>query len=200
MKIRHLKDIWDSYCLSLMASNNGWIGIKDWDALKSPYYSMYRKCVIDDKPRIIEAINYKTFSAVITSVLDKAKDSIIKGERLILPGGMGNIVGRRVERDFSKKSIDFKSTAKVPKVWSEEKQRMTPSKIIFYTENDWCRIGWGKPSIIKNISVYEFKPTRNLRSGKGFNQMFSSALIANPALKYKYVYFPLPSKIKQNDI
>lgn len=194
LKTYHVLDIWNSYCLNLIASNEDWVGMtkRSMPQKNMLYYSMYRKYKDGGKFVVIEAINYTTFSKIITDFFALAKERIIQGEALNLLNWLGKICARRVERDHRNKSIDFVKTAKQPLVWNEEKQKYC-RKIIYYTTDDWCRIGWHKTNLIKNSSVYYFKPTKNLRSGAGFNQQFSSALRKDPALKFKYIYYPLKS-------
>jgi hypothetical protein len=191
----HLKDIWDSYCLSLMASNEGWVGENGKEVL---YKSMYRKYRNKGKLSVIEAITYQKYVEVISMFFELAKEHIINGEVLNLGNKMGKICARRVQRDHRKKAIDYAATSKQTPVWNDAKNKYV-KKLIYFTTDDWCRIGWHKMNAITNETVYEFKPTRNLRSGLGFNQQFSSALKKNPILKYKYLYYPLKS-VKKNDL
>jgi len=185
----HLKDIWDSYCLSLMASNEDWVGDNGKEVL---YRSMYRKFKNKGKSSVIEAITYEKYVEVVSMFFELAKEHIIRGEVLNLGNKVGKICARRVQRDHKKKSIDHAATLRQPLVWNEEKQKET-RKLIYFTSDDWCRIGWHKTNSITNETVYEFKPTRNLRSGAGFNQQFSAALKRTPTLKYKYLFYPLKS-------
>jgi hypothetical protein len=129
---------------------------------------------------------------------DLAKDSVVyDGGALKLLGRLGSIAARRVERDHSKKVINYERTKQQPKVWNEEKQKEVPSKIIYFTTDDWCRIGWHKiRRWVHNLNVYEFRPAKDLRSGKGFDQIMVRALTETPSIKYKYEYYPLKKRKK----
>ena len=69
---------------------------------------------------------------------------------------------------------------------------MRYNKVIYYTNDEWCRIGWFKTKSITNESVYEFKPTQaGTHKTTGFAAEFSQALIADPLLQYQYLYEPI---------
>lgn len=185
----HMRDVWEWYSLKLLAANPDWCGVNKDKVLN---YYIYAKYMEDGKRKVDEILSYKTFMDTMKTFFELAKESIVNGESLKLGGHLGMIEARRVQRDHSKKVINYERTNQQPKVWNEEKQKMSPARLVFFTTDDWCRIGWLKiRRWVKNITVYEFRPAKDLRSGKGFNQMLSKALNENPGLKYKYTYYPL---------
>jgi hypothetical protein len=195
-KTHYLKDIWEWYALKMLAANPTWCGVyKD----KIQNYYIYAKFVnSDNKKRVEEVMSYKKFKLIVTSMFEMAKDRIIQGEALQLSNSLGVIFAKRVDRDHSKKVINYAKTKLYPKVWSEEKQRMVRSKIVYFTNDDWCRIGWRKLNkALRNLGVYEFDPTTGDSKGKkGFKQMFAEALKKNPSLKFKYPHYPLYNNTK----
>lgn len=156
--------------------------------------------------RPVEVMNYTRFNAVIRSYFNRAKKAIINGEAVNMNASVGKICARRVERDFRKpkqNSINWFRTKKQPLVWNEKEQKMKYANVIYNGGDEWCRIGWHRTKSITNESVYEFKPTAP-SSNKlwGFQLEFSNALIADPLLKYRYLYFPVDytKKPKSHDL
>lgn len=192
-KTYHLKEVWEWYALKLLAANPDWCGLcKKGD--KTQNYFIYAKYTDSSgKKRMDEIISFKSFKDVVTEFFELAKEKIIAGGTLKLANNLGNIFPKRVARDHSKKVINYAKTKLYPKVWSEEKQKMVRSKIIYYTNDDWCRIGWSKLNkAVRNLAVYEFCPTTgDDKHRKGFKQMFAEAIKANPLLKFRYKYYPL---------
>lgn len=192
----HTRDIWEWYSYKLLAANPEWCGVnKD----KIINYYIYAKYVDEKgKRKVDEILSYKVFMDTMKVFFDLAKDSVVyDGAALKLLGRLGSIAARRVERDHSKKVINYERTKQQPKVWNEEKQKEVPSKIIYFTTDDWCRIGWHKiRRWVHNLNVYEFRPAKDLRSGKGFDQIMVRALTETPSIKYKYEYYPLKKRKK----
>lgn len=190
----HLKDVWEWYSYKLLSANPQWCGVnKD----KIINYYIYAKYVDENgKRRVDEVLSYRVFMDTMKTFFDLAKTSVVyDGQALKLLGRLGSIAARRVERDHSKKVINYERTKQQPKVWNEEKQKEVPSKIIYFTTDDWCRIGWHKVRRwVQNLNVYEFRPAKDLRSGKGFDQIMVRALTENPSIKYKYKYYPLKKR------
>jgi hypothetical protein len=199
-KTYYMKDIWEHYALSLLQANPEWCGMtKPSNPIKN--YYIYRKYIENGKPRVEEILSYETFRGVMETYFELAKEKIIAGECLDMTSGVGKIAPRRIQRNHGRKTINYARTKLQPKVWSEEHGREIRKKIIYYTNDDWCRIGWHKFAKIKNESVYEFSITRNNKEyckNLSFNQQLNIALKANPLLKYKYIYYPLI--IKTHDI
>jgi hypothetical protein len=182
----HIKDIWNAYSMKLLSQNPEW-----WGRAKHgmPAYNLYRKYT-DAKGKlcVLNVLDYGTFSEVIRLYFERAKEEIIQGKSINMFGHLGKIYARRVERNFKNKAVNFKATSQQPLI-EQEDGSFKRAKIIYYTSDDWCRISWYKPAIVANKALYEFKPTKNLRNGKGFNQMLDKALTENKALRYRYPYF-----------
>lgn len=186
-----LKDIWQAYALKLLKENPTW-----WSRyskkLKCSHYSIG---YTTPQGIQVEVINYSRFRKTIEYYFDRAKRAIIQGECVNMTSKVGKIYVKRVERDFRKdrqRKIDWGKTRQQPMVWSEEKQRMVYSKVIYFSTDEWCRIAWIKNGAIPNETVYKFSPSsRNSAGTTGFKLEFSEAQRTDPLLKYRYLYVPL---------
>jgi hypothetical protein len=190
------RDIWQAYARQLLAKNPTW-----WTS-----YHQVLKCsnyavgYIDASGKKIEVMNYTRFRKILEFYFDRAKTAIIQGEAISMRAKVGKICIKRVQRDFRKgrqRKVDWKKTNAQPKVWSEKSQKMVPAKIIYHTGNEWFRVGWAKNHMLPNESVYEFTPTSS-NSGRtaGFKLELSTAIGADPFLKYKYLYSPFNIKAR----
>ena len=195
----HMRDIWEWYSYRLLRSNPDWIGVTKNRVQNYFLYAKYR----DEKGKwhLEEVFSYRVFMDCMTTFFDLAKDYIVQGEKLDMLFAMGWIMPKRVERDHRKKSVNFIRTNAQPTVWSEEKQEMVASKVIYHTADDWCKIFWkkryhpgNKSPFVKNVPCYQFKPAKDLRSGRGFDQLLCKALQSDPLLKYKFPFYPIKSK------
>lgn len=187
----HLKHIWESYALSLLAANPEWWG-KYHNKVQN--YYLYRKYEENGKPIVIDVFDYGKFREIIETYFQLAQDAIIDGKALDMTNGIGKVAARRVERNHTHRTINYAKTRLQPKVWSEELGKEIRKKIIYHTMDDWCRIGWHKYGRLKNETVYEFVITRNNKeycNVLSFNQKLDKALKAKPLLKYKYIFYPL---------
>jgi len=158
-RIYYLKDVWTWYSNTLLSSNPEW-----WGAYKDRIhnYYIYRKYYDEKGKRIvIEVFSWKKFKEVIEDYYDRAKEAIINGECIDMRNSIGKICARRVQRNHKKKVINYAKTLKQPKVWSEKLGREVREKVIYFTEDDWCRIAWHKFMKITNESMYEFSPASN---------------------------------------
>lgn len=191
-KTHHLKDIWEKYALTLLGKNPEWWYASPNRTAKVKYEIIY-KLHADagtGKLQVLKVISYSEFRAIIEDFFIMAKEAVIEGKAVDLTSRLGKICGKRVERDHTKKKVNWPRTMKRPKVWSEEKQKMVPDKIIYLVDDDWCRINWYRLGMVTNETAYEFKPSDRTDSGIGFSQMFGKALEENKMLKYKFPYFP----------
>jgi hypothetical protein len=127
-----------------------------------------------------------------TVYLKEAKTHIIEGGQFNLGNYTGFIAARRVERNFANPKVNWEETAKQPKGPTGK-----ASKLIYYTDDDWCRIAWNKLGRAVAYSHYKFVPTGGAL-GVGFKTDFIAALKYNPHLKFKYPYYPFV--VDANDI
>lgn len=126
-------------------------------------------------------MTYTWFRAILEKANTKAKEAIIRGQAYNLGRYLGILMARRIERDFRKPTIDFAATDKYMK-----ENPNSPKLWVYKTDEDYCRVGWDKPSLrIANIIVYEFKPSVE------FKKKFSLANAKNDILKHSYKFYPL---------
>lgn len=144
-------------------------------------------------------MDYKLFREVICRYNKLAVEHLIKGRQLNLLSSLGYLQIRVVERNMFSPTVDRGATMKrKAALLKEGKELYHPVRcpqgeqyLVFYTDDDWCRIGWCKFSTrCRNISVYSFRPASGQHKRDGFKQKMSRAIKANPMLKYNYPYYP----------
>lgn len=192
-KTKHIKDVWESYALQLLGLNADWRG-KYHNKIKN--HTIHRLVLIDGKPVVEEVFSYDKYKQVIDEFFIAAKAIIIAGQAVNLGNHVGKVCARRIERDHSNKKINWNRTSLQPKVLNAE-GKLVPKKYIYFTDDDYCRIGFHKTGRIKNETVYEFAAAEDNKIGTGFKQEFSSALKSNVLLKYRYLYYPLKKERKK---
>lgn len=187
----NLSDVWTQYVYNILAVNPTWVGMKK-DGSPMPYYYIYRKDYTDEgKLEVTELFSYKLFREIISRFFQKSKEHLIEGRAISMTNNLGKIIIRRVERMHRKKTINYAKTLQQPKVWCPIRQKEIREKIIYFTDDDYCRVGWHKVGKVKNESAYKFVPSKQSYTGVGFGQQLSRALNADPLLKYRYIYYPV---------
>ncbi len=147
--------------------------------------------LLKQSEKVKKVMTYKLFKEIITLYNTKAGQRIINGEKLNLLNGLGFILGKRVERTFNTKSVNWGETNKL-----RDEEGNLPinedgsKKKIYFIDEEWCRIGWKKVKALANITVYAFLPAGG-QPGKGFRQAFSKAIKENPIVKLKYEFHPI---------
>ena len=188
--------MWQKYVKDILATNpDYWTRFEHYIS----NFAIYRKA----NNRVEEVMSYKRFKNIILSYFNRAKKAIIKGEAVNMQSGVGKICARRVERDFRKpkqRTIDWAKTRKQPLVFDETTQKMKYANVIYNTDDEWCRIGWHKAHRLVNEQVYEFKPSKSGNGSIGFANEFSKALITDPLLKYRYLYYPVTNYVPKNAV
>jgi hypothetical protein len=155
-----------------------------------------RRCVPyelhDDKGEVL--LTFTRWSNIVNTFIFEARDRIVDGEALTMHQ-LGVIHGRRVERNFRNKHINWAETKKQPKVYNETLGREAYVRKIYHTEDDYCRIGWERRNAARTsnnqLKKFKFVPTSSNTNGKrGFKTQFSTAQFNNPRLKLKYIFYP----------
>lgn len=176
--IFNCKEVYQAYADKLLKDNPG-------------YWGQYGQRIKNAKVfahkgrEVVEVISYDRFKEIVDKYFERARYYIIEGYEFNLGNSLGKIAARRVERNFKNKVINYAETSKQPK-----NEHGKPTRIIYHTEPDWCRIGWKKTGKVKNMHMYAFKPTPHDGQGKGFKYEFNQALQNNKLLRYRYEYFP----------
>jgi len=171
------KDVYKAYAEDLLKRNPDYWGKFGMRIRNAIIYKQVGK-------NVVEVISYPKFKEIIDTYFTRAKHYIIEGYEFNLGNDLGKVAGRRVERNLSNLQINYGATGKMPK-----DENGKPTKIIYYTDPDWCRIGWKKTLHVKNITQYAFVPTPHDMRGHGFKYEFSKALEANKLLKYRYEFY-----------
>lgn len=125
-------------------------------------------------------MTYTMFRAIVERINEKAKELIISGEIYKISNRLGILLGRRIERNFSKPQVNVIAT-----VISRKFNPNAPT--VYLTDDDYCRVAWKKQSKVhgggvRNQQYYEFRPCKN------FRKEFSRAQKKDPLLKYKYEF------------
>lgn len=179
IKIYVCKDVYSAYAEKLLKEHPEYWG-KYGQRIKNCH--IYRQ--VGNK--VEEVTSYPKFKKIADTYLTRAKHYIIEGWEFNLGNNLGTIAARRVERNFSRKVINHGETAKQPRDPITGKR----TKIIYFTDPDWCRIGWKRSRKVRNDRYYQFSPTNHDMRGGGFKREFNVALKKNPLLRYRYQYFP----------
>jgi hypothetical protein len=132
-------------------------------------------------------MTYSRWFNAIAVYLGKARERVIEGDRFRM-GNIGWLHAKRIERNFRNKQINWKLTNSQEKIFDKEKQKWVPACKVYYTGDDYCRIGWTQRR--GHAMLYKFLPTNSSLKHVGFKQQFSNANMQNPALKLRYIYYP----------
>jgi len=139
-------------------------------------------------------LTFTRWCNIVNTFIFDARERIVDGEALSMPC-IGVIHGKRVQRNFRNKHINWCETKKQPMVYNPQTGRTSYAHKIYYSEDVYCRIGWtrteAKTMSRTQIRRFKFVPTSSNSQGKrGFKTQFSSAQYNNPVLKLRYMYYP----------
>lgn len=175
--VRTTRDIYREYAKKLLIDNPEY-----WGKYANRIQNFYVYRNYNGVPQLV--ISYTRFKMILSEWFKGATAYIINGYRLQLGNKLGYIAGRRVERNHGNKQVNWEaSEAK----WKKTGIRKGP---VYWTDDEWVRVGWKKTDAIKNGYLYRFSPAEGNKSKKGFKQEFSTANKADQLLKFKYKYFP----------
>lgn len=121
----------------------------------------------------ITGVTQHTFSAVIKEFNLYIGDQIIKGDRMILPFGLGTLEVEKKKQRYQVNDgkintkplmIDWPSTYEY---WKKNEEACKSKKLLYYTndhsDNYRYKIRWDKYGILANkIRIYSFDATRHL--------------------------------------
>jgi hypothetical protein len=185
-KVWSRSDLYQAYIHNLLKHNPECWGKTNKPAQIKNFW-IYRTQKVGGKHVVVEVMSFSRWKAMFAAYFAHAKERMInEGEGLVL-GTVGEIRIRRLERSFdSKPSVNHNETKKQPRVLRDGK--MVPEKIIYFTDEDYLRVGWRKFNRITNEGIYEFVPTSN-HAGTGLKNMVVAANKRNPQLKYIYDFY-----------
>lgn len=136
-------------------------------------------------------IDYKLYKKILSLYFMKAGARLINGYTVDLLNTLGCLfilrIGRNPENlrlnrtDSFKKLKQLKATGRTDIRQEEWKS--------YYTDDEYIRLKWFKPSFVRNIKFYTFSPA-NGQPGKGFKQLMSRTISSNPRLLALYPFVP----------
>lgn len=121
---------------------------------------------------------YWMFKEVIARYNKKTADAIIFGQVLNFDNKIGNLLIKKIRRNYEKPVVDWGASKKEKKkilaeggtLWSE--QNPSGEKWMIYHSDPWyLRFAWVKKRVcrVKNQTVYKFVPTSNRSKTEGDN-------------------------------
>ena len=123
-------------------------------------------------------ITYSYFCYILEKFNKKMVDKILEGKTVYLLNGMGNLRIRKIQRNYSKKMVNFGETNK--------NRAKGIDKIVYFTDDIYYRFYWEKgKSTCPNKSVYVFKPTRG---SNGITQRIGQTLRADEFAHQNFNY------------
>lgn len=147
--------------------------------------------LLSDIKKVKKLIDVKVFKQILTVYNTKAGDRIIEGYKFDLLNGLGFLLGKRIERTFSTKAVNWGATNKLRDSKGELSidPKTGKKKLIYFIGEDYLRVGWEKIKGIINFSIYGFEPAGG-QLGKGYRQKFSKSNENNKLLRLNYRFCP----------
>lgn len=189
-----LRDMYAYYAKGLLKAHPDYKFIKG-KKVKGRYIEISAVYRIGPNGGNEKVMTYELFKRIMHCYYKKAQEAIIAGKVVNMLNGVGYIQAVRVERDHKKKAVDWQSSHEL----NERNPENGKLKLVFFTDDDWCRVGWQKHGRLNNETAYEFVPSETGSTDKGFKNQFVKALKSNPLLKFQYKYCPriVDAKTKQ---
>lgn len=185
-KMYYLPDVYRDYVAKLLKDNPHYRGY--WSKKRSiSNFWIYNMQSYHSKA--VEVINYDRWKHIMETYVIEARRRIVDGETLNLGHNLGRISARLIQRNFNNKgshAVNWPATFAKPRFLGDDGVTMVVQKV-FYTEDEYLRIGWDKNKMLTNETVYEFRPSRGRI---GFKTQFTVANSENPMLKHRYRYYP----------
>lgn len=104
-------------------------------------------------------ITYPLYKQVISQFNKKVSEAILEGEVFNMGSHLGTLRIKKIERTFTKPTIDWGETNKLKKQGIKQ--------LVYFTDDYYFRWNWDKSRCrVRNKSVYTFSPT----SGSGGNR------------------------------
>lgn len=146
-----------------------------------------------------EVFSYKLYKKILALYYIKAAVKIIRGYAFDLGAGLGNIFLMRQGRNpLSKPRLNKGESFRLKRMMEAEGKEITKDNWkIYYTDEEFTKTAWFKPSYIKHLKFYKFAPSGG-QAGKGFKQTMSKAITGNPSLLALYPFVPYRKPIAVN--
>lgn len=136
-------------------------------------------------------IDYKRYRKILSLYFIKAGIKLIQGYTVDLLHQLGHLYILRIGRSPNKLRLNrVASFNKLKELKASGKLDIKPEDWrTYYTDDEYIRLKWFKPSYIRNIKFYTFSPA-NGQPGKGFKQTMSRTISSNPSLLALYPFVP----------
>lgn len=129
-------------------------------------------------------MSYKKFKEILTHLNITIGDFLIDGYKLKLTHGLGYLYLARMEANPNNRNINYNETKRIRKQLAE--QGKNEKVTVYYTEDEYLRLKYHKPSYTRNLMFYQFSPA----SGpSGFKLKFSHSY--NKTRRSLYPFIPL---------
>lgn len=185
-------DIYKAWCLKKVREDSSLSLVYDTNFKRSGVKVLYQGRVCkpfklpEKEGKII--MTYALFRRVLETYNQIACDMIIEGMVLQLGARLGSIKAKRLGRNFNTLRVNYLETKKARAIDSAH-------PVIYYTDDDYCKLAWTKSHQITNESFYSFTASKYKNGLRG---KFKRELWKNPMLKYNYwftPYRPSPQKL-----
>lgn len=194
-KVWNAKDTYLDFATKLLQSNPDY-----WSKFSKKRKMRHFWIYTTVNNKLVEVINFDRWKNIIHAYFMSARTHITNGEALNMNNYIGKILPKCVERNHSNQKVNFSETAKRPKVWSDKYQKMVPDVIVYFTDDEWVRIGWKKTKKLANETVYKFSACSGDKYLAGFVEQFSQANTKDPLLKLSYEYHPYIDKSRSQKV
>lgn len=136
-------------------------------------------------------IDYPTYKKILSMYYIKAGVRLINGYTIDLLNQLGCLFILRIGRSPSKLRLNrVVSFKRLKELRAEGRTDIKPEEWrTYYTDDEYIRLKWFKPSFVRNIKFYTFSPA-NGQPGKGFKQLMSRTISSNPSLLALYPFVP----------
>lgn len=134
-------------------------------------------------------ITYKLYKKILAAFFIKAAAKLLNGYAIDLLNGLGDLYICRIGRNPNNQKLNKGESYKLRKQLKATNTLTDDNWKIYYTDDEYIRLKWHKPSNIHNIMFYTFSPAGG-QSGKGFRQLMSRSIVATPTLKALYPFIP----------
>lgn len=142
-------------------------------------------------------ISYKIYKKILSLYFIKCGIKLIGGYSINLLSGLGALYLMRQGRNPSAKPrLNRGESFKLKRQMEEDKEEITKDNWkVYYTDDEFMRTNWHKPSFVKNLIFYKFCPAGG-QPGKGFKQTMSRTISSNPSLLALYPFVLYKEKTK----
>lgn len=136
-------------------------------------------------------IDYPTYKKILALYFIKAGIKLIHGYTLDLLHQLGCLFILRIGRNPANLTLNrVESFRRRKELKAQGRVDIKPEEWrTYYTDDEYVRLKWFKPSFVRNIKFYTFAPAGG-QPGKGFKQLMSRSISSNRSLLSLYPFVP----------